>query len=182
VAILIFAMAGILAAFAGIYLTKATGNTVYDGISSIIIGCVLGGTAIWLAYETKSLLIGESAGKTVRRGIRDLALSVPEVEHVNELLTLHMGPDFILVNISVKFTEQARAEDIESAIAGLDKNIKQTFPQVKRVFVEAEAKPPGSARGIGFGLACFSFLSFLSFQDIAKHFLGFAVRRVKQRF
>lgn len=135
------AMAGILAAFAGIYLTKATGNTVYDGISSIIIGCVLGGTAIWLAYETKSLLIGESAGKTVRRGIRDLALSVPEVGHVNELLTLHMGPDFILVNISVKFTEQARAEDVESAIAGLDKNIKQTFPQVKRVFVEAEAKP-----------------------------------------
>lgn len=134
------AMLGLVVAFIGIYLSQATGLLVWDGIASVIIGIILGGTAIWLAYETKGLLIGESANPNVVKGIRKLAQSFREIEHVNELLTMHMGPDFILVNISVKFTSTCDAQDIEEAIALLDRKIKQAHPRVKRVFVEAEAR------------------------------------------
>jgi len=51
---------------------------------------------------------------------------------------MHMGPDFILVNISVKFADDSSASDIERSIARLDSMIRTSFPTVKRVFIEAE--------------------------------------------
>ena len=65
------AMLGLIVAFAGVWISEATGILIFDGIASVIIGLILVGTSIWLAYETKGLLIGESANKSVIRGIRD---------------------------------------------------------------------------------------------------------------
>lgn len=138
------AMLGLVVAFAGILLTDVTGILYFDGIASIVIGLLLGATAAWLAWETKSLLIGESAEPEVVRGIRDLIGTFSEVVHVNEVLTLHMGPEFILVNLSVDFADSIRAEQIEAVIAAMDRGIKEKFPRVKRVFVEAESRSTGS--------------------------------------
>jgi cation diffusion facilitator family transporter len=134
------AMLGLLVAFIGILIGHLTGIPYFDGGASVVIGLILGGTAIWLAYETKGLLIGEAANKRVVQGIREIAGSFPEVMHVNEVLTLHMGPQFILVNISVEFVDEAHSDQIELVIAHLTKKLKQTFPEIKRVFVEAESK------------------------------------------
>jgi len=60
------------------------------------------------------------------------------IEHVNEVLTMHMGPDFILANISVDFEDSRSAGDIEDVIAKIDNQIKQQFPEIKRIFIEAE--------------------------------------------
>ncbi len=132
------AMLGLVVAFAGILLSQITGLIWLDGAASIVIGLILGATAAWLAFETKSLLIGESANTRVVDGIRELAQSFTEIENVNEVLTMHMGPEFILVNISVEFLDDIRATDVEKTIAHLDRRIKEQFENVKRVFVEAE--------------------------------------------
>jgi cation diffusion facilitator family transporter len=137
------AMLGLAVAFVGILLTQITGSPYFDGAASIVIGLILGGTATWLAYETKSLLIGESASKPVVEGIRQLAASCDGVGHVNEILTMHMGPDFILVNLSVDFAEELTSDEVESTVSRLDKKIKDAYPHVKRVFVEAEARRTG---------------------------------------
>jgi cation diffusion facilitator family transporter len=140
------AILGLMVAFAGITISQLTGNLAFDGIASIIIGLILVGTAVWLAYETKGLLIGESANRAVVDGIRTLVASRPMVEHVNEVLTMHMGPDFILVNLSVDFMDTASADEIERNIGEMDALIKQEFPLVKRIFIEAEkrrAQQPG---------------------------------------
>lgn len=134
------AMLGLLIALGGVLMTDITGNAVFDGAASIGIGLILGGTAIWLAYETKGLLIGESAEAKVVAGVRVIADTYPGVENVNEVLTLHMGPDFVLLNLSIDFDDAASAADIETTIARMDKEIKATFPTIKRVFVEAEAR------------------------------------------
>ena len=86
------------------------------------------------------MLIGESANKRVVEGIRKLAQDFEDIDRVHELLTMHVGPDSVLVTISVKFLNESRAEDIESTIARLDTAIKRNFRAVKRVFVEAEAR------------------------------------------
>jgi len=132
------AMLGLLIALLGIWLTQVTGIAVFDGIASILIGCILGGTAIWLAVETKGLLIGERANKEVITGIRQLAESFEEVEKVNELLTMHMGPEYILVNISIRFKRGQLTREIEAIIQEIDNAIKAEHEMVKRVFVEAE--------------------------------------------
>ena len=134
------ALLGLAVAFLGILLGQITGNVYFDGAASIVIGLILAGTAVWLAYETKGLLIGESANEATIQGIKKIAGSIENVEFVNEVLTLHMGPDYILANLSINFADQALADDIEIAIDRLDKEIKNQFPQVKRVFVEAEAR------------------------------------------
>ena len=133
-------MLGLVVAFCGILLADKTGILYFDGLASIVIGLILGATAIWLAYETKSLLIGESADPEVVTGIRDIAAGHTGIEHVNEVLTMHMGPEFILVNISVDFSDDIRAGEIEETVARMDHEIKTDFPNVKRVFVEAEAR------------------------------------------
>jgi cation diffusion facilitator family transporter len=134
------AMLGLLVAFAGVALTQMTGILYFDGAASIIIGLILIGTAIWLAYETKGLLIGESANRFIIKGVREILESNPLVEHVNEVLTMHMGPNTILANLSVDFRDHATTDGIESAIAEMDHAIKKQYPQIKRIFIEAEKR------------------------------------------
>jgi len=145
------AMLGLLAALAGVGLAHATGNPLWDGVASIVIGAILGATAAWLAFETKGLLIGESANRWVVQGIREAVRAFDEVRHVNEVLTMHMGPEFILVNVSVDFHRGASAKEIEETIARLDGAIKAGFPHVRRVFVEAEARRAAAERGAARG-------------------------------
>ncbi len=140
------AMLGIVTAFLGVLLVDLTGIPVFDGIASIIIGLILGGTAVWLAYETKGLLIGESANKMVIDGIREIILRYDGIDNINEVLTMHMGPDFVLVNVSIDFRDDIPAGNLENMIANMDTQIKKRFPSVKRVFVEAESRRPQPAR------------------------------------
>ena len=139
------AMAGLVVALAGLVAGQATGILVLDGIASVVIGLILGATAIWLARETKGLLIGESATRPVVRGIRLIVAAHEAVEHVNEVLTMHMGPDYILVNISVDFRDTCQAPAIEQAVAELEERIKAAFPTVRRLFIEAEARATSSS-------------------------------------
>lgn len=134
------ALLGISVAFLGIWLGHMTGSPYFDGAASVIIGLILGGTAVWLAQETKGLLIGESANKEVVQNIRTLAGSFSDIEHVNEVLTMHMGPDFILVNLSVEFRDGISSERVEVSVANLDRQIKAAHPRVKRIFIEGEAR------------------------------------------
>jgi cation diffusion facilitator family transporter len=134
------AMLGIVVAFLGIFLVDITGIPVFDGIASIIIGLILGSTAIWLAYETKGLLIGESANEMVIKGIREIILTFDGIDSLNEVLTMHMGPDYVLVNISIDFRDNIPAGELEDIIARIDTQIKEKFSTVKRIFVEAESR------------------------------------------
>lgn len=134
------AVLGLVVAFVGIWLGQVTGLTYLDGVATVIIGLILGATAVWLAYETKGLLIGESANREVVQSIRELTGGFSEVTHVNEVLTMHMGPEFILVNVSVAFHEKLTSEQVETTIAMIDQAIKESHPRVKRIFIEAEKR------------------------------------------
>ena len=133
------ALLGLLIALLGIWLTQVTGIAVFDGLASIMIGLILGGTAIWLAIETKGLLIGEGANREVINSIRKIANSFEEIEQVNELLTMHMGPEFILVNISIRFKRGQLTRELEDVIQSLDSAIKAEHEMVQRIFIEAES-------------------------------------------
>lgn len=134
------AMIGLLFALIGVALGDITEDPIYDAMASIAIGLLLAATAMWLAYETKGLLIGESAQKSTVDGIKRIVRKSRYVEHVNEVLTVHMGPEYILANISIDFAGSASADDIEKSIELLDSKIKQAFPGIKRIFIEAEKR------------------------------------------
>jgi divalent metal cation (Fe/Co/Zn/Cd) transporter len=94
----------------------------------------------WLARETKGLLIGESANREIVAGITRLAQDHSGIERVNEVLTMHMGPNYILAGVNVDADcnlPRARAQQLSDAI---DRAIRDTYPNVKRVFVEARCE------------------------------------------
>jgi cation diffusion facilitator family transporter len=132
------AMLGLVFAFVGIWLAQVTGNAVWDGVASVLIGCILAGTAAWLAYETKGLLIGESADEKTRLGIREIVSKEGNINRVNDVLTLHMGPEYVLATLSIEFRDKLMTTEIENTISRIDDSIKEKFPRVKRVYIEAE--------------------------------------------
>src|SRR2546422_10403846 len=74
------AIAGLVVAFAGIALYQLTGNPLFDAAASIVIGLILGATAMWLAVGAEGPLVGESANREVVAEIKRLAERYPEVE------------------------------------------------------------------------------------------------------
>ena len=133
------ALLGLLVALFGVAMAQATGNPVFDAIATIIIGVLLAVVAIWLALETKGLLIGEAAHPEVHDGIRELADEIPEVDGINELVTLHMGPEHVIVTLSLDFRDDIPAQQVEAVVGRLNGTIKERFPAVKRVFIEVES-------------------------------------------
>ncbi|HHB11995.1 MAG TPA: cation transporter [Chromatiales bacterium] len=134
------AMFGLLTALGGVAAAHLLQRPVFDGIASIVIGLILGITAIWLAVETKGLLIGESARAETVEQIRRMARKLSGVEDVNEVLTLHMGPDYVLLNVSLDFRDDLPASEVEERIAEFERLVRQRFPEIRRVFVEAESR------------------------------------------
>jgi len=133
------AMLGLIAAFLGIALGQALDLPELDGVASIVIGVILALTAILLAYESKGLLIGEGASPQVLSGVRKIVGNKPGIDRVNELLTMHLGPEDVLLTLSLDFEDRLSSGQVEETITELEDEIKGAFPQVSRVFIEAQS-------------------------------------------
>ena len=134
------ALLGLLIALLGTFLYQLTGNSVFDGLASISIGLVLILTAFVLAVESKKLLIGESADPQIAAEMREILSQDKRIQSVNEIATLHMGPEFILATISVDFLDALSADQLEDSVTALTKKIKAIDSRIQRVFIEAEHK------------------------------------------
>jgi cation diffusion facilitator family transporter len=129
---------GVLIAAASLALSLWTGDTRYDAAGSIAIGIVLGVTAYVLAHETKGLLIGEAANQDLSAGVRRMLQDHPDVESVNELRTVHLGPHEILAVVSLDFANGIPSEQVETTVSDLERQIRTRFPDVRRVYIEAQ--------------------------------------------
>ena len=132
------AMLGLLVAFIGLLLSQILHEPMYDALASIVIGIILSGTAMLLSYECKGLLIGEAASKEVVSGIRNILNKESEILSINEILTMHMGPEDVLLNISLDFHDNISAGEVERTITQLEIEIKQKYPEIARIFIEAQ--------------------------------------------
>ena len=133
------ALLGLVVAFVGIAAAQALDAPELDGVASILIGLILGTIAALLAYESKSLLVGEAASPRVVDGIEHIISEEPAISRVTELLTMHLGPADVLVNPSLDFSDERAANEVEAAISALERRIKATYPEVTRVFIEAQS-------------------------------------------
>lgn len=133
------AMLGLILAFVGVACSQYFGNVVFDALASIGIGIVLAITAAVLAFESKGLLIGEAAEDSVIGKVREIIGRNSDIRNVNALLTMHLGPRDILLNLSLDFVEGISSSQVEKAISGLEKDIKNECPGISRVFIEAQS-------------------------------------------
>ena len=134
------ALLGIIVAGLGIFFSSLTGNTIYDAISSLLIGSILMAFAFFLAKENKALLIGESISRRDYKKIVRLINELPDVNRIISLRTMHFGPKDVLVTIEVNLVDGLDTDKIESVIDTIEQKVKQAIPYVNpsKIYVELE--------------------------------------------
>ena len=132
------ALLGLFVALIALTLSEHLNLPVLDSVASLIISFILAVTAGLLAFECKGLLTGEGASEEVVTGIKQIINESQGIKHVNEVLTLHLGPEDILLNVSLDFEDDLSSGEVEEAISNLESRIKQMFPEIRRVFIEAQ--------------------------------------------
>lgn len=133
------AMLGLMVALIGIWIAVTFDLPWVDGAASILIGIILAGTAILLALETKGLLIGEAAAPEIVEDIKKLIADQPAIIALNEIRTLHRGPNDVLLALSVDYNDEIPAGVVERTNTELEMAIKSRFPVVKRLFLEVQS-------------------------------------------
>ena len=133
------AMAGIIVAAVGLAISQATHDPRYDGAASIVIGIILGVTALVLAYESKALLIGEAADPELVAGLRTLVEKRRGVSGVGEILTMHSSPDQVLAMLSVDFDDGISARDVERLVCEIELEAEARFPIVRRLYIRPQS-------------------------------------------
>jgi cation diffusion facilitator family transporter len=137
------AQLGLLIALSGLVIANVSGNPVWDGVASFGISALLATVAIILAIETKALLIGEAASRSDRAALRSSILSHPRVTGVGRLLTMHLGPEQILVNVEVDLLDGLSDTEVEAAIDDVEASIRTVLPSSQHIFVELETNRRG---------------------------------------
>ncbi|KAA6487939.1 cation diffusion facilitator family transporter [Agrobacterium sp. ICMP 7243] len=132
------ALIGITIAAAGIAAAEVFEMPVFDGIASILIGLVLAVTALLLAIESKSLLIGERASPALVDAICRIAQEQPGVIHANSALTAQLAPNQAVVALSIEFDNALGTKQIEACVAAIEKRVQATHPDVVALFVKPQ--------------------------------------------
>ncbi len=140
------ALAGLGVAALGIGLSEILENPIWDGIGSVVIALILLITGLTLARECHGLLTGESALPELRSSIAKAARAQPGVRRLGELATLQVGPEAVLVTLSLDFEDRLSSCDVETAVSNLERRLKSDHAEIARVFIEAQSlAPPGRA-------------------------------------
>lgn len=133
------ALTGLLIAAIAITLVHFTGVLIIDAIASIVIGVLLMVFAVFLAYETKKLLVGEAVTPLKRRKILVAVDTFDEVKKIISLKTMHLSPDEVLVTLEINYRNDIIVDELEKINDRIEKKIKEIIPNAK-VYLEAENK------------------------------------------
>jgi len=134
------ALLGLIFALFGVVLTLFTHNGLWDGVATVAIGLLLVAVAVFLAVETKSLLLGEGATAEDVSAI-ELALSAtPEVQSIIHMKTLHLGPDELLIAAKIAVRHDQSAGAIAAGIDAAEARIRAAVPIARVIYLEPDIR------------------------------------------
>ncbi|WP_426364160.1 cation diffusion facilitator family transporter [Streptomyces sp. E-08] len=132
------ALIGLVLALGGVGLALLTDNGVWDGIGTLCIGILLILIALVLAAETKSLLLGESAGVEDVRKIEAAVVDGETVTRLIHMRTLHLGPEELLVAAKVAVQHDDTATEVANAINAAEERIRAAVPIARVIYLEPD--------------------------------------------
>jgi cation diffusion facilitator family transporter len=132
------AVVGLLIALVAVLITWVTGSSLPDAIGSLAIGVLLCTVGLSLAFETHGLLIGEGVTHEVRDRALGIIRETPGVEAVTQFLSMHLGPDTIVVALKVRFRRGAVVDEVERTTNAIESRLRSALPEMKKIFVEAD--------------------------------------------
>ncbi|HJZ78933.1 MAG TPA: cation diffusion facilitator family transporter [Pyrinomonadaceae bacterium] len=133
------ALLGLIVALAGVLLADKFQNPYFDGVASIIIGGILAAVAFFLAYESRSLLLGEGVSEETRACIREIVMADPDVSEIKQFLTMHFSPTDVLLTMNLRWRKEFTASEVAAVIARLEEKIRAQYPEINHIFIETES-------------------------------------------
>ncbi|HEY8302458.1 MAG TPA: cation diffusion facilitator family transporter [Jatrophihabitans sp.] len=130
------ALVGILIAIIGVSLHQLTGDAVYDGIASLLIGALLLVVAFLLARATGDLLIGKQASTRLLDAIETFLENEAEILDVVDVLSMLVGTGSVLLCVRADFHDEVSSGDIEEACMRIDIDLRERFPELSEVFIQ----------------------------------------------
>lgn len=132
------ALVGLVIALTAVGLSALTGEAVYDGVGTVAIGVLLLVIAAVLAFEMKSLLIGEAASTDDEAAIRTAITGSSPVRHLISLRTEHIGPEEILLVAKIEFDGSFTMRQLAAAIDEVEGAIRTAVPIAKQIYIEPD--------------------------------------------
>ncbi|WP_336336231.1 cation diffusion facilitator family transporter [Haloarcula brevis] len=132
------ALAGIVIALVGLVLEQMTGNPFFDRVSALLIGIMLMGFALALAWENKRLLLGESLPTDEEQRLRDIAVQNEHVDEIVGFRTVYFGPNEVLVFADLRFDPALDTESIDEEITALESAMQDSNGDIRKVYIEPE--------------------------------------------
>ncbi len=133
------AMCGLAIAFVAIGVSWLTHSQLPDAIGSISIGVLLCGVGILLARDTRSLLLGEGVVPEVRAKTIALVEGTDGVLKVTQFLSMHLGPEAIILALKVRFRPRMLVEEVERVIDDVEARVRADQPEMKKIFIEPDS-------------------------------------------
>jgi cation diffusion facilitator family transporter len=143
------ALAGLVIAAVGVWLSHWTGDARIDGVASIAIGLILAAIAALLAREAKELLIGEAADPALIETIWRIVEAHPAVSVVNHVRTIHTAPDSIFVAVSADFEDRLEMGDAETVIERIEVELKEASPKISSIYIRPEKRQDAVVQRLG---------------------------------
>ena len=137
------ALVGLLFAFLGVLLSELTGHEQWDGVGSVGVGVLLVCAAFIVGYETKSLLIGESASEETSARIVAALEGGPEKFRLIHLRTSHIGPENLLVTAKIGVPADLTAADLAAGIDAAETRVRAVVPIAETIYLEPDIYRPG---------------------------------------
>jgi len=131
------ALLGLVFALFGVGLTVITGDPLWDGVGTLMIGTLLGVIAVILIVEMKSLLIGEGATPTELAAITG-ALVAGRVQRLIHIRTQYMGPEELLVAAKIALEPGLPLSEVAAEIDGAEARVRAAVPTARLIYLEPD--------------------------------------------
>jgi cation diffusion facilitator family transporter len=133
------AVLGLVIAFLAIGVSALVHSPLSDAIGSIVIGLLLCSVGLLLARYTRSLLLGEGVTPEVRKRTLGLVEATPGVLKVTQLLSMHLGPEAVILALKVRLEPGMPLEEVERVIDDIEIRVRRELPEMSKIFVEPDS-------------------------------------------
>ncbi len=139
------ALLGLVFALVGVVVASITGNAVWDGVGTLVIGVLLVVIALVLTIEMKSLLIGEAATDDDNQRLVAALSGTDGVQRVIHLRTQHLGPQDLLVAGKIELDGGLTVVEVTDVIDAAEAAMRTAVPAARLVYLEPDVYDPTQA-------------------------------------
>ena len=125
---------GLGIALIGSILANVTSNPVYDAASSILIGILLMVSGLFLGYEMKHLITGETVNTKTKDKIYNTIEQNDMIKNIESLKIISIGANKYLVLCTLDYLDTAQDSDVVNVNSELKNKIFGDFEEITEIY------------------------------------------------